>query len=193
MSELDVVAVGASIGGLRALRTLVAGFPADFPAAVFVVLHLEPGRASVLAEILSQSGPLPATEPEADGERIRPGRIYVAAPGRHLLVTVDRVRSDDGAKTGLHRPSVDALFASAAAAHGARVIAVVLTGSLSDGTAGLGEVKRLGGTTIAQDPEEAEAPDMPRSAVAAGVVDHRVPLRDIAPLIGRLIAAKLSQ
>ena len=193
MPGLDVVVVGASLGGLRALRALVAEFPADFPAAVFIVLHLEPDRTSVLADILSQSGPLPATEPGADGEKIRPGRIYVAAPGRHLLVTADRVRSDTGAKTGLHRPSVDALFASAAAAHGARVIAVVLTGNLSDGTAGLGEVKRHGGTTIAQDPEEAEAPDMPRSAVAAGVADHRVPLRDIAPLILRLVAARLNQ
>lgn len=150
-----------------------------------MVLHISRGR-SYLPEILARAGRLPASHPE-DGQALEYGRIYVAPPDRHMIVESGTVRIVHTASENGVRPAVDPLFRSAARMYGARVIGVILTGTLDDGTAGIAAVREAGGVTIVQDPDEAFAPGMPRSAIASGKVDHVVPLRDIAMLIGALV------
>src|SRR5688572_25460972 len=140
-----VVVIGASAGGVESLREVVKGLPADLPAAVFVVLHISPFQPSSLPEILSRSGPLPACHPE-DGAKIEAGRIYTAPPDHHLLIERGRVAVAKGPKENRFRPSIDALFRSAAYSYGPKVIGIVLSGALDDGTSGLWSIKRLGGT-----------------------------------------------
>jgi two-component system chemotaxis response regulator CheB len=181
----DIIVVGASAGGIEALRALVGGLPEDLAAAVFVVLHTSPESPGMLADILDRFGKLPATNAQ-DGERIRPGRIYVAPPDRHLLVEPGVVRTTRGPKENRFRPAVDPLFRSAAQTYGPRVIGVILTGYLDDGTAGLWTVKKLGGTAVVQHPEDALVPFMPQNALAHVKVDYCLPLDEIAPLLVRL-------
>lgn len=181
----DIIVVGASAGGVEALSRLAGELPRDLRAAVLVVLHVSRGR-SVLPEILTRSGRLRAFHPD-DGETLEYGRIYVAPPDRHLVVEPGRVRVVASAAENGVRPAVDPLFRSAARAYGSRVVAVLLTGSLDDGTAGIAAVKAAGGVTIVQDPEEALAPGMPRSAIASGFVEHVLPLRDIPVLLAALV------
>ena len=145
----DIIVIGGSGGALEALRTLAHDFPADLPAAVFVVLHM--GASSHLANILTRSGPLP-TVPAASGERFEPGKIYVAVPGSHLLLHDGHMLLRRGPRENLSRPAIDPLFRSAAASFGGRVIGVVLSGALADGTAGLRAIKRCGGLAVVQDP-----------------------------------------
>ena len=182
----DIIVVGASAGGVEALGALAAGLPADLPAAVFVVLHVPAYGASVLPGILSRRGPLPAVHP-TDGEPIRLGHIYVAPPDHHLLVEKGRVRLTRGPHENGHRPAVDILFRSAALAYGPRVVGVVLTGTLDDGTAGLYAVKQRGGLAVAQDPEDALFASMPRCAIESVSVDHIVPMTEIGPTLARLV------
>lgn len=182
-----VIVVGASAGGVEAVRSLAAALPADLPAALFVVLHIG-AHKSELPWLLNQSGPLRAVHPE-NGDPIRPGRIYVAPPDRHLLVEPGRVRLTKGPRENWARPAVDPLFRSAARSYGAGVVGVVLTGGLNDGTAGLYEIKRAGGTTVVQDPEDAADPGMPRSALEHVAVDHCLPLALLPGLLARLAAA----
>jgi two-component system, chemotaxis family, protein-glutamate methylesterase/glutaminase len=184
----DIVVVGASVGGIEALRTIAAGLPKDFPAAVFVVLHIAPESPGVLAEIIDRAGALPAAY-AVDGAHIQTGRIYVAPPDRHLIIEPNRVRLTRGPKENRFRPAVDPLFRSAAQVYGPRVIGVILTGYLDDGTAGLWAVKQLGGTAVVQDPHEALAPSMPASARNQVRVDHCLPVAEIAPLLLRLTTA----
>jgi two-component system chemotaxis response regulator CheB len=188
----DIVVVGASVGGLEALRTIAGELPKDFPASVFVVLHTAPEAPGVLADILDRAGPLP-TAYAVEGDRILPGRIYVAPPDRHLVIEPNRVRLTRGPKENRFRPAVDPLFRSAAQVYGPRVIGVILTGYLDDGTAGLWAVKQLGGTTVVQDPHDALAPSMPASALNQVRVDHCLPVAEIAPLLARLTAAPLEE
>jgi two-component system chemotaxis response regulator CheB len=184
----DIIVVGASAGGVEALRTLAGGLPADLPAAVFVVLHLPAQAPSMLPVILARSGPLETLHP-ADHEPIIPGRIYVAPPDCHLLVERDRARVVRGPKENRHRPAVDPLFRSAARAYGPRVIGVILSGTLDDGTAGLLAVKQRGGIAVVQDPDEALYPGMPRSALENVPADHIVPVAAIGGLLGELARA----
>jgi two-component system, chemotaxis family, protein-glutamate methylesterase/glutaminase len=181
----DIIVVGTSAGGVEALTTLVAGLPHDLPAAIFIVLHLAPEGPSFLAEILSRAGPLPATQ-MVNGEAITPGRIYVAPPDHHLLVEQGHVRVTRGPKENRFRPSVDVLFRSAAYAYGPRVIGVILTGALDDGTAGLWAVKDRGGLAVVQDPQDALHSSMPHSALQYVNVDACLPLAKIAPTLVRL-------
>ena len=181
----DIMVIGASAGGVEALSTLARGLPADLPAALFVVLHVPATGRSMMPEILSRAGPVPAAHAR-DGEPIRPGRIYVAPPDHHLLVRADGIGLSRGPRENRHRPAVDTLFRSAALAHGPRVVGVVLSGSLDDGTAGLAAVKGRAGVTVAQDPAEALFDSMPRSAIEHGVVDHVLPVGELGPLLGRL-------
>ena len=181
----DIVVIGASAGGIEALRMLVGRLPADLPASLFIVLHTSPEAPSMLADILGRSGSLSTVTPN-DGERIRPGTIYVAPPDRHLLVEPNRVRVTRGPKENRFRPAVDPLFRSAAQTYGPRVVGVILTGYLDDGTAGLWTVKQLGGTAVVQDPADALVPFMPLNAVTHVKVDYCLPLEEIAPLLVRL-------
>lgn len=185
MASHDIVVIGASAGGVEAISTVVAGLPKELRAAVLVVLHMSRGR-SLLPDILSRAGRLPASSPN-DGERLQYGRIYVAAPDHHMTIEGDVIRMTHGPTENGVRPAVDPLFRSAARAFGPRVIGVVLTGSLDDGTAGLMAVKEAGGIAIVQDPDEAFAPSMPRSAMQAITVDHVLPIREVAPMIEALV------
>src|SRR5215831_13231965 len=184
MAKHDVIVIGASAGGVEAISRVVADLPRDIRASIFVVLHISRGR-SLLPEILTRAGRIPAAHP-TDGEPLQYGRIYVAPPDHHLVVQAGAARVVHSASENGVRPAVDPLFRSAARAYGPRVIGVVLTGALDDGTAGVVAIREAGGVNVVQDPEEAFAPGMPRSAIATGAVDHVVPLRDIPLLLGAL-------
>jgi two-component system chemotaxis response regulator CheB len=182
-----MVVVGASSGGVEALSRLVRRLPANLDASVFVVLHMSPSRASALPAILAREGGLPTVQAE-DGEPIRRGHVYVAAPDRHLIVRPGHMALTAGPTENRVRPSVDALFRSAAVAYPGRTIGVVLTGNLDDGAAGLAAIKRCGGLAVVQDPSEAFARSMPQSALDATDVDHIAFLDEMGPLIARLVA-----
>jgi two-component system, chemotaxis family, protein-glutamate methylesterase/glutaminase len=187
---LPVIVIGASTGGLAALRTIAAGLPAELPAAVCVVLHID-GHESRLASLLNASGPLPAAEAR-DDEPLRPGHIYVAPPDHHLIIIPGRMRLTRGPRENFVRPAADPLFRSTAEVLGRKAIGVVLTGRLSDGAAGLYEIKRRGGVTVVQDPDEAEAPGMPQAAMNYVEVDHCVRLATMPQLLSEL-ANRLSE
>lgn len=186
MTGHDIIVIGASAGGVEALMTIANGLPANLPAAVFVVLHIPPDSPSLLPTILNRTGSLPAVHP-ADQTPIEPGHIYVAPPDHHLLIGEDKVLVVRGPKENRHRPAVDPLFRSAAVAYGPRVIGVVLTGSLDDGTAGLLAVKRRGGLAVVQDPNDALYYSMPRSAIDNVNVDFILPLQEIATKLVELV------
>jgi two-component system chemotaxis response regulator CheB len=182
----DIVVIGASAGGVDALQRLARDLPADFPAAVFVVLHMLPYLKSVLPEILDREGPLRATE-AVDGEPIEERRIYVARAASHLIIDRGRVRVSQGPKENGYRPSVDVLFRSAARAYGPQVIAVTLSGLLDDGAAGAIAVKQRGGIVVVQALDDAIFPDMPRATLrAVGTVDYSVPISELAMLLTML-------
>lgn len=185
MPHRDIIVVGASAGGVEALQELVAGLPVDLPAAVFVVLHMAPHSPGVLGEILDRAGPLPCAQ-AVDGDPIRPGRVYVARPDFHLLLKPQLVRVVQGPRENSSRPAIDPLFRSAALAYGQRVIGVVLTGLLDDGTAGLYSIKQQGGLAVIQDPLDAMFGDMPRNALEKVAVDYVLPLADIPAALARL-------
>jgi two-component system chemotaxis response regulator CheB len=181
VAHRDIVAMGASAGGLAAFRTVLGDLPADLPAAVFVVLHVRQ-RTGLLAQVLRRFSALPVHE-ALDGEPIRAGHVYVAKPDHHLLLGALGVRVLRGPKQNRSRPAIDPLFRSAAAAFGPRVIGVILTGNLHDGTSGLQAVKHRGGIALVQEPEEAAFPGMPRSAVDHVDVDQRLPLAAIGAAV----------
>jgi two-component system chemotaxis response regulator CheB len=182
----DLVVIGASAGGVETLKRVVADLPADLPAAVCIVLHIAPDSPSMLAEILSRAGPLPA-HPADDGEGLRHGEILVAPPDRHLVLEDEHVHLSVGPRENGHRPAVDALFRSAAEARGSRVIGVVLSGTRGDGSVGLAAVKANGGATIVQDPSEALYGGMPASALARVAVDAVVPSELVAQTIVAMV------
>jgi two-component system chemotaxis response regulator CheB len=171
MTRRNIIAIGASAGGVEALSALAQGLPPDLDASLFVVLHIPPYCPSSLPRILTECGPLKAQH-AVDGEQIKRGRIYVAPPDHHLLVENDRTIVRRGPKENRFRPSVDALFRSVAYGYGSRVIGIVLSGALDDGTSGLWSIQRLGGATVAQSLEEASQPSMPRSAIEGVSIDH---------------------
>ena len=185
MPNRDIIVMGGSAGGLSAFSRIVKQLPADLNAAVFIVWHISPYAPSKLPDILSQAGKLEARNP-AEGESIQPGKIYVAPPDRHLLLEAGRIRVTKGPKENRFRPAVDPLFRSAAYAYGSRVIGVVLSGALEDGTAGLWAIKDRGGIAIVQDPAEAEQSSMPRSALNNVEVDYCSPLPEIPQLLVKL-------
>jgi two-component system chemotaxis response regulator CheB len=179
-----LIVIGASAGGVPALLDLTAGLPADLPAAVLIVLHVGTYR-SVLPSLLSSRCPLPVRH-AIDGEPLSAGRVWVAPPDHHLLVMDGRIGLNRGPKEHGSRPAIDPLFRSAAIASGPAVIGVVLTGMLDDGTPGLQAIKSRGGTAVVQDPDEAFAPSMPRSALRFVEVDHCVPLALMPALLASL-------
>jgi len=181
----DIIVLGASAGGVEVLSQLVRNLPADLPAALFIVLHFPAHGTSVLPKILSRAGILPAHHAQ-DGTKIQPGHIYVAPPDYHLLVKRGYVNLARGPKENSHRPAIDPLFRTAARAYGRRVVGVILSGMLDDGTAGLAVVKRQGGVALAQDPKDALYPSMPTSAIANVEVDHILPLAKMGDALVRL-------
>ncbi|HYF03856.1 MAG TPA: chemotaxis protein CheB, partial [Patescibacteria group bacterium] len=187
-AKRDIVVIGASAGGITALLELVKTLPEDFPAAIFIVQHIAPHSESILPELLSSRGALKAVHPK-DGELIKPGKIYVAPPDHHLLVgDGGKVLVTKGPKENRFRPSVDALFRSAAYIYGPRVIGIVLTGYLDDGTSGLWSIKRLGGLAIIQKPEDALYPDMPTNALEHIKEDYSVSISELSALLVKLTA-----
>lgn len=185
MHGKHIVVIGASAGGIEALRTLAAALPPDFPVPICVVLHTAPQAPGILHQIVARAGPLPAVSPST-GMRLRGGHIYVAPPDHHLLIEPGRVFLSKGPRENRFRPAIDPLFRSAAQVYGPLAIGVVLSGGLDDGTAGLWTIKKLGGIAIAQDPDEAQFPEMPRNAIEYVDVDHVVTLNDLAGLLVRL-------
>jgi two-component system chemotaxis response regulator CheB len=181
--EPDIITIGASAGGVEALIVLLGGLPADLPAALFVVLHLPPMARSMLPEILGRSTRL-RVGAAVDGEPIERGRVYVAPVDNHLMIEEGVVH---GARENGHRPAVDPLFRTAAAAYGDRVIGVALSGMRDCGTAGHLDVKRGGGIAVVQDPKDALFSEMPQSALDNVSVDHCVPLAELAPLLMDLV------
>lgn len=192
MATRDIVVIGSSAGGVEALQRLCSSLPADFPAAVFIAQHLSASARSVLPLLLNRVGPLNAASP-ADGDQIEPGRIYVAAPDHHMLLRPGKILMRRGPHENRTRPAVNALFRSAALAYGGRVIGVVLTGLLDDGTEGLIAIKAAGGLSIVQDPADADWPSMPRNALKRDHVDHAVPVADLGDLLARLVVEPAGQ
>lgn len=190
MPTEQVICVGASAGGIEALRALAAGLPADFGAAILVVLHTSPDSPGILGSIIDRAGSLPAAN-AVDGERIQPGRIYVAPSDHHLLIEPGVMRLTRGPKENRFRPAIDPLFRSAASVYGPSAVGVILSGSLDDGTAGLRAIKQLGGTAIVQDPEEALFSSMPRSALEHVRVDYCLPVAEIANVLSRLAGERV--
>lgn len=185
----EIIVVGASAGGVDAVPRLIASLPADLPASVFVVLHIPALGPDLLAEIVTRRATLKVSN-GVDSEKILPGHVYLAPPDLHLQLEDGRVRLTRGPRENRHRPSIDALFRSAAEAYGPRVTGVVLTGYLDDGTAGLNSVKIHGGVAIVQDTKDAMAPGMPASALRNVEVDYCLPLDEIGPLLIRLATAQ---
>lgn len=186
-NQRSVIVIGASAGGVEALRTIVAGLPEELEAAIFVVLHLAAGGTSVLPAILERAGDLPAIHP-SDGAAIENGHIYVAPPDHHLLVENGTARLVRGPRENGHRPAIDTLFRSAARAVGPRAVGVILSGVLDDGAAGLAAVKAAGGHTVVQSPSDALYSGMPLAAIEGAHPDHVVPSDEIAALLADLVA-----
>ena len=180
--------IGTSAGGLEALDQLVAGLPTDLPAAIFIVQHMAPHNSG--EPLLRRLSRHKAFQPKLaeDGERFKRGRIYIAAPDNHMLVKASQLLVTKGARENRHRPGIDPLFRSAAVAHGARVIGVVLTGMLDDGTAGLIAIKRCGGVTVVQDPTDAAYSGMPQNALDNAKIDFCVSLAEMGTLLPRLVS-----
>jgi two-component system chemotaxis response regulator CheB len=189
----EIVALAASAGGLKALTDVLAALPADFRAALVVVQHLDPRHRSLMAELLGRRTALPVKEAQ-EGDRLEPGRAYVAPPNRHLLVNPDNTLSLTQTEL-VHfvRPSADLLFESTAASYRERAIAVVLSGSGKDGAMGVKAIKKMGGTVIVQDAKTSEFFGMPEAAQQTGMVDFVLPLPEIAPALQTLVNGSVLQ
>lgn len=185
MAKRDIIVIGASAGGLQALQQLKYGLPAELDAALLVVLHTFKHSGNVLPNILNRYGRFRALHPK-DGASIEKGRMYIAPPDFHMIVEAGRLRVTQGPRENRYRPAIDALFRSAAAVYGPRVIGVVLTGLLDDGSTGLMVVRAAGGQAIVQDPDTALYSSMPRSALRQVPDAHVVPLEEIPGLLLRL-------
>jgi two-component system chemotaxis response regulator CheB len=187
MKQADerIVVIGASAGGVDALSRIARELPGDFSAPICMVLHVSPDAPSLLPDILRRDSRLQVIHAE-DGRKLERGFIYVAPPDRHVLVEINHtMRVVRGPRENRHRPAIDPLFRSAAAAYGAGAVGVILTGNLDDGTAGMVSIRRHGGRTIVQDPRDAAFPSMPQSVLRHMPVDQCVPLTEIVPALLR--------
>ncbi len=186
-AAFDVVSIAASAGGLAAISKVLADLPADFPAAITIVQHLDPRHRSLMADILSRRSPLKVKQAE-EGDILSPSTVYIASPDRHLLVNPDGTLSLSQSKL-VHflRPSADLLFESVAASYKDRAISVVLTGTGNDGVMGVQAIKKMGGTVIAQDEKSSQFFGMPGGAINTGDVDFILPIEEIAHAIVSLV------
>jgi two-component system chemotaxis response regulator CheB len=185
MAAHDIIVIGSSAGGVEALTMLCSHLPKDLPAAIFIAQHVSPTSRSVLPQLLGRAGKLPVSH-AVDGATITSGTICVAPPDYHLLLENDQTVLRRGPHENRTRPAIDPLFRSAAIAYGPRVIGVILTGVLDDGTAGLAAIKCCGGLSVVQDPMDAAWPDMPRSALERDHADYVVGLAELPDLLVRL-------
>ena len=186
-ASFDVVALAASAGGLQALTRVLSGLPANFPAALVVVQHLDPRHRSLIADIFGRRTALKVKEAE-EGDRLEPGVVYTAPPNRHLLVNPDGTLSlSQSELVHFVRPSADLLFESVAASYRDRAIAVVLSGTGADGSMGLRAIKKMRGTIIVQDEKTAEFFGMPAAAIETGTVDFVLPIDEISQALQTLV------
>lgn len=186
-AEFDVVAVAASLGGREALEELLAPLPADFPAPVLVVQHVDARSPSFLPELLARRTRLVVKHAE-HGEPLRAATVFVAPPGRHLLVDADRrCTLSDAPPVWFARPAADPLFESAARVFGARALAVVLTGRLRDGADGSIAVRAAGGVVLAQEPASCRAPGMPSAAIRSGAAHLALPINVLGTALQALV------
>ena len=191
MPSRNIIVIGASAGGFEALQTLVSALPRDLDASIFVVWHMSPEVRGVLPHVLNKHVTLPASN-AYDGEPIELGRIYVAPPDRHMVLEEGRIRITRGPKENRFRPAVDPLFRSAAYVYGPRVIGIILSGALDDGTSGLWTVKHYGGIAIVQHPHDAAVSSMPESALQKVDVDYSLPVAEMSALLVRLCKESLA-
>jgi two-component system chemotaxis response regulator CheB len=184
----DIIVVGAAAGGLEALDQLIGQLPTDLPASIFIVQHMDPHNSG--EPLLRRLSRHKAFHPKLaeDGDRFKPGHLYIAPPDSHLLLKKNRLLVTKGARENLNRPGIDPLFRSAAVAYGSRVIGVVLTGMMDDGTAGLIAIKRCGGVTVVQDPRDAAYSGMPMSALDNADIGYCVPIVEMGPLLTTLVS-----
>jgi two-component system, chemotaxis family, protein-glutamate methylesterase/glutaminase len=191
-AAFDVVALASSAGGIAALSEILGSLPGEFPAAIVVVQHLDPRHRSLMADILRRRTPLEVVQ-AAEGDHIRAGTVYIAPPDRHLLVNANGTLSLSHSEL-VHfvRPSADLLFESVAASYRTRAIAVVLTGTGSDGSMGIGAIKKMGGTVVAQDQASAEFSGMPGAAIRSGNADFVLPLAEIASALVTLVMKEMA-
>jgi two-component system chemotaxis response regulator CheB len=187
MQTRDIVVIGGSAGALAPLLRITAQLPIGLGATIFVVLHRAAHETDTLAALLGRSTSLAVGSSE-DGQPLQSGTIYVAPPDRHLIVKENHIRITKGPRENQWRPSIDVLFRSAAVAFGPRVTGIILSGALDDGSAGLSAVRRCGGTTIVQEPADAEVCEMPESAIRNTSIDHVVPAQQMPTLIQRIAA-----
>lgn len=187
----DVIVIGGSAGALEPLKTIVADLPADLPASVLAVMHLSPNAPSTLAAILNRVGGMQAVNPQ-DGDALQPGYVYVANPDLHLEVTPRGMRQTHGPRINGVRPSVDVLFESAAESYGSRVIGVVLSGGLDDGSAGLAAIRQSGGIGIVQKPEDAAMMSMPRNAIQRAAPEYVLEGDEIGPRLVQLVGEAMA-
>jgi two-component system chemotaxis response regulator CheB len=185
LTSRNIVVIGASAGGIEACSQLLKLLPADFSASIFVVVHLAPQAPSILGKILARHSNIEVKNP-VDGEEIQTGKVYVALANQHLIVKPGVIKLGRGPRENGSRPSVDVLFRTAAYSYGERVIGVILSGALSDGTAGLLAIKAGGGIAIVQTPDEASFGGMPRSALNYVDVDFELHIKDIAAQLVKL-------
>ena len=186
-----IIVMGASTGGFEAFRKIISELPTDFNSPIFIVWHIAPDIRGILPQVLNKISGIHAAH-AYDKEEIKPNRIYVAPPDHHLVIEEGMVRVTHGPKENRFRPAVDPLFRSAAYAYGNRVIGVILSGALDDGTAGLWTVKHFGGVTIVQDPMDAEVPSMPESAMREVKIDYCVGISELPALLVRLSKEPMS-
>src|SRR6267143_3719852 len=185
--QFDVVAIGASAGGVEALHVVAAALPGDFPVPVLVVQHMDPRHKSMLAGLLGRRSRLRVKQ-AVDGETVEGGTMYISQPAMHLLVRAGHLVLTDTKLVHFSRPSIDLLFESVADAYGDRAIGVVLSGSGVDGADGIRAIQAKGGSTLVQDPASAAHAGMPQAARATQCVDFTLPLEEIGPALASLVA-----
>lgn len=189
MANKNIVAIGGSAGSGAVLSRIMADLPADLPASIFIATHVSARSPGHLSDILARAGPLPVCQ-AVDGQPIEKGRVYVAAPGHHLLLVDNMMRLGDGPRENMARPAIDPLFRSVALSYGPRAVGVVLSGMLNDGASGLFAIKSCGGTAVVQHPLEAEQDQMPLAALEAVAVDEVAPADGLGALIAAIVAGK---
>lgn len=186
MAKRDIIAIGGSAGSVEVIRQICRSLQPELPASVLIAVHVGASNRDVLAGILDNGGPLPATT-AIEGEPLQPAHIYVAPSDHHLVIDGNIVRLGRGPRENMARPAIDPLFRSVGISGGPRAIGVLLSGMLNDGASGLADLKRCGGVTVVQSPLDAVESEMPQTALLASDVDYRAPATDLADLICRLL------